>query len=92
MPAKQALGRGLKALIPDTPQAREGMAEISIDRLRPNPHQPRHRFDEDGLAELAASIGRHGVQWMTAGSGIVHSEMPAEELLDFGGRMHDFQL
>ncbi len=61
MSAKQALGRGLKALIPDTTQAREGMAEISIDRLRPNPHQPRHRFDEEGLAELAASIERHGV-------------------------------
>ncbi len=59
--AKQALGRGLKALIPDTPRARSGLAEIRVDRLHPNPQQPRHRFDDDALAELAASIRRHGV-------------------------------
>ena len=38
------------------------------------------------------SIGRGGVQWMTAGSGIVHSEMPTERILAEGGRMHGFQL
>lgn len=58
---KQALGRGLKALIPDTPKARSGLAEIPLDRLSPNPEQPRKRFDESGLAELADSIRRHGV-------------------------------
>jgi ParB family chromosome partitioning protein len=58
---KQALGRGLKALIPDTPKARSGLAEIPIDRLRPNPEQPRRSFDEAGLGELAESIRRHGV-------------------------------
>jgi ParB family chromosome partitioning protein len=61
MSAKQALGRGLKALIPDAPTARGGFAEIPVDRLRPNPHQPRHLFDEEALDELAASITRHGV-------------------------------
>ena len=61
MTAKQALGRGLKALIPDTPRARAGFAEIPVDSLSPNPHQPRHRFDERGLEELAESIRRHGV-------------------------------
>ena len=61
MTAKQALGRGLKALIPDTPRARAGFAEIPVDHLRPNPHQPRHRFDERTLEELAESIRRHGV-------------------------------
>ena len=35
MAAKQALGRGLKALIPDTPRARTGLAEIPVDRLQP---------------------------------------------------------
>ena len=59
--AKQALGRGLKALIPDTPKARSGLAEIPIDRLRPNPEQPRTSFDPDALAALADSIRRHGV-------------------------------
>ncbi len=61
MTAKQALGRGLKALIPDTPRARTGMAEIPVDRLRPNPNQPRNHFDEAAIDELTASIRRHGV-------------------------------
>ncbi len=61
MTAKQVLGRGLKALIPDTPHARSGMAEIPVDRLHPNPHQPRHHFDEAAIEELTASIRRHGV-------------------------------
>jgi ParB family chromosome partitioning protein len=61
MAAKQALGRGLRALIPNTPRARAGLAEIPVDHLFPNPEQPRHRFDEQALAELAASIARHGV-------------------------------
>ncbi len=61
MSAKQALGRGLRALIPDTPRARAGFAEIPVDRLRPNPQQPRYHFDQEGLEELAASIRLHGV-------------------------------
>jgi ParB family chromosome partitioning protein len=61
MSAKKALGRGLKALIPDTPRARAGFAEIPIDRLRPNPHQPRYHFDPEALEELAASIRQHGI-------------------------------
>lgn len=54
------LGRGLEALIPP---AWDGMAafEIPIDRISRNPHQPRTRFDDAELAELAASITAHGV-------------------------------
>jgi len=59
--AKRALGRGLKALIPDTPKARSGLSEILLDQLRPNPEQPRRFFDETALAELADSIRKHGV-------------------------------
>ena len=33
-----------------------------------------------------------GVQWMTAGAGVVHSEMPSEGLSRAGGRMHGVQL
>ena len=33
-----------------------------------------------------------GVQWMTAGSGLVHSEMPSKELLDNGGTLEGFQI
>ena len=61
MSAKQALGRGLKALIPDTPQARAGLTEIPLDRLRANPQQPRHNLDDEALGKLAESIRLHGV-------------------------------
>ncbi len=32
------------------------------------------------------------VQWMTAGSGVIHSELPSKDLLDKGGRLHGFQI
>ena len=40
----------------------------------------------------AGRIGAGDVQWMTAGDGVVHSEMPSAEMLKKGGRMHGFQL
>ena len=58
---KKALGRGLKALIPDAPAARPGYAELPLGRLVPNPNQPRARFDEEALASLADSIREHGL-------------------------------
>jgi ParB family chromosome partitioning protein len=54
------LGRGLTALIPQRTQ-HAATAEIPIDRIRPNPRQPRQRMDQDQLDELAASIREHGV-------------------------------
>jgi quercetin 2,3-dioxygenase len=48
----------------------------------------RHRDSAGNAGELAAG----DVQWMTAGSGVVHSEMPSEEFQRTGGRMHGFQL
>ncbi len=59
--AKQALGRGLRALIPDTPRARVGLVEVPVDRIEPSPSQPRRRFGEEDLKELAGSIASHGV-------------------------------
>jgi redox-sensitive bicupin YhaK (pirin superfamily) len=38
------------------------------------------------------TLGPGDVQWMTAGAGVIHSEMPEAELLARGGRMHGFQL
>ncbi len=61
MARKQALGRGLKALIPDTPKARSGLTTVPVGSIRPNPGQPRTRFDEAALEELAASIRTHGI-------------------------------
>lgn len=82
MSAKQALGRGLKALIPDTPRARAGFAEIPIDHLRPNPQQPRHHFDQEALEELAASIRVHGVLQPL----LVSEDSPGRYLLITGER------
>ncbi len=61
MDKKRALGRGLKALMPDAPQARAGFIEADIEQLQANPNQPRIRFDDEALAALAASIREHGV-------------------------------
>jgi redox-sensitive bicupin YhaK (pirin superfamily) len=38
------------------------------------------------------TLGPGDVQWMTAGAGVVHSEMPAAEFAQSGGRLHGFQL
>jgi len=57
---KTGLGRGLDALIPvDHPSV--GFAEIELSEIAPNPQQPRVRFDEESLGELAASITEVGV-------------------------------
>jgi ParB family chromosome partitioning protein len=54
------LGRGLDALIPP-PSDGEAGRQIPLDRIVANPHQPRARFEEEELGELAASIDAHGV-------------------------------
>jgi ParB family chromosome partitioning protein len=65
-----ALGRGLEALIPTAPTSEPGseegagqgaMTEIAVDRIDPNPEQPRRRFDGEALAQLVSSVRRHGV-------------------------------
>lgn len=61
MPRK-GLGKGLSALIPDMqPEDAEKVQELPIDRIQPNPYQPRKRFDDAKLAELAESIKAHGI-------------------------------
>lgn len=61
----RGLGKGLNAIIGadivseviDRPRA----IEISVDRLSPNPFQPRRSFTEEGLEQLAESIRHHGI-------------------------------
>ena len=62
-----ALGRGLEALIPAAPvnasedSTRVGVSTIPIDKVFPNPHQPRTQLDSVKLQELAESIREHGI-------------------------------
>jgi len=57
------LGKGLGALIPTGPgaEATGGLREIDTASIRPNPYQPRERFDEEQLNELTESIREVGI-------------------------------
>ena len=46
---------------PKKTQASSGVAEIDIEKIKPNPNQPRKNFDIDALNELASSIKVHGI-------------------------------
>ncbi|MGD9588756.1 MAG: ParB/RepB/Spo0J family partition protein [Pyrinomonadaceae bacterium] len=58
--ARQPLGRGLSALLGDEKPA-EANFDVGIDQLEPNPQQPRSRFSETALDDLAASITANGI-------------------------------
>ena len=74
-PKRRALGRGLSALLPqeerakpaahaptpEPPPARREYARVQIEEIRPNPEQPRRRFEDTELDELAESIRTYGV-------------------------------
>ncbi len=73
MSKKRALGRGLSALLSDTPEtehfdespevtgASGGMNEILLSEIETNPFQPRQHFDQESLKELSDSIKVHGI-------------------------------
>ncbi len=62
---KRGLGRGLGALIPSaappSPAVSQALIVLDIERIAPNPRQPRQHFDNEALQELAASIREHGL-------------------------------
>ena len=65
---KQALGRGLSALLKDTSSNVKdnhdivgNIIEVALETIQVNPYQPRTYFDEDSLNELATSIRELGV-------------------------------
>jgi quercetin 2,3-dioxygenase len=49
-------------------------------------------FEHEDSAGHKGAITAGDVQWMTAGRGVVHSEMPARSIREQGGRVHGFQL
>jgi len=80
-----------------------GPMDVAPGEAKGAPDHPHRGFETvtymlSGEMEHKDSSGRAGrlrsgdVQWMTAGSGVVHAEMPAGEFMRTGGRMHGFQL
>lgn len=69
MSKRRALGQGVDALLggdidmslPEAAIGIEGVQNLSLARLQPNPEQPRSHFNQDALAELAESIQQQGV-------------------------------
>lgn len=61
---RQALGKGIEALIPETKKDEKmgkNLVELEIKKIRPNPYQPREKYDPQKLAELANSIKEKGL-------------------------------
>jgi len=80
-----------------------GPMEVAPGEAKGAPDHPHRGFETvtyllSGDMEHKDSRGHAGrlrpgdVQWMTAGAGVIHSEMPAREFARTGGRMHGFQL
>jgi redox-sensitive bicupin YhaK (pirin superfamily) len=80
-----------------------GPMELAPGEAKGAPDHPHRGFETvtyllSGEMEHKDSRGHAGrlragdVQWMTAGAGVIHSEMPAREFARAGGRMHGFQL
>lgn len=62
MAEHKRLGRGLDALIPTFGKSEEdNVRALPLERIVPNPHQPRQHQDNEALQELATSIAAHGV-------------------------------
>ena len=80
-----------------------GPAEYAPGKAVGAPSHPHRGFEtvtymlsgsmvhEDSTGTKAV-IKKGGVQWMTAGSGVIHSELPTDDMMKLGGRMHGFQL
>ncbi len=96
MANKKALGRGLRALIPDIPAEQDapvqgkGIDFLDVDKIAPNPFQPREKFDPESLAELKQSIAEKGlVQPVTvrkhgAGYQLISGERRLRAVRDLG--------
>jgi len=80
-----------------------GPMEVAPGEAKGAPDHPHRGFETvtyllSGDMEHKDSRGHAGrlkpgdVQWMTAGAGVIHAEMPAREFARDGGRMHGFQL
>jgi ParB family transcriptional regulator, chromosome partitioning protein len=63
---KKVLGRGLGALIPSkhidaAPPVADGLLQLPLASIAPNPYQPRKTFNEASIEELSRSVREHGI-------------------------------
>ena len=58
---RRGMGRGLAAILPETEEQAPELRRVAVDLIRPNPDQPRTRFDPETISELAHSIETAGV-------------------------------
>lgn len=59
--SNKGLGKGLDALLPQETEETEGLKTIPVDQIKPDPDQPRKRFDSEKLDELTRSIKNQGL-------------------------------
>jgi redox-sensitive bicupin YhaK (pirin superfamily) len=94
---------GLEQLDPFLLLDHLGPRDLAPGEAKGAPDHPHRGFETvtyilEGELEHEDSVGNHGiigpgdVQWMTAGAGVVHSEMPSRRMQVGGGRLHGFQL
>jgi len=60
---RRVLGKGIEAIIANKPNLNENgdFIEVDIDNIYPNPYQPRKKFKQDKILELAASLKENGM-------------------------------
>ena len=80
MAKASALGRGLGALLSEIEEAYDnelpkkgGVEEIAVNKIRPNPYQPRKHFDSESLAELLAELTIKGTETILGGGDSIAS-------------------
>ena len=59
--SRRGIGRGLAAIIPETAAEGPELRDLPLELIRPNPEQPRTRFDPASITSLAASIADAGI-------------------------------
>jgi ParB family transcriptional regulator, chromosome partitioning protein len=61
MSERRGIGRGLAAILPERQEGGGELLELPIELVKPNPNQPRRRFDPESMDVLAASIKASGM-------------------------------
>ncbi|MGH2980989.1 MAG: ParB/RepB/Spo0J family partition protein [Solirubrobacterales bacterium] len=61
MSERRGIGRGLAAILPEGPEGDAELRELPVELIKPNPSQPRRRFDPESMDVLVASIKASGM-------------------------------